>query len=104
MPSSKQSDQATFCEFLCYFHICKKRLKEELSVDRVAQLLNVDLRFTAKQRCIVSMTISNKHLHLLQEITLTRTDNTISRAVNRCLDMHIEDATKQAPLLCALRQ
>lgn len=65
-----------------------------MTVEQIARLLNEDLRFTAKHRCIVSMTISNKHLHLLQEITLTRSDSAISRAVNGCIDMHIEDATK----------
>jgi hypothetical protein len=98
-----RSNKVNFCEFLCYFNICKKKITDEITQSQISNMVNQNLRYSVKQRCVVSTTISNKHLHLLREITLTKTRSRVSRGLNLCINLHTEDITKQAPFLCALR-
>ena len=89
-------DTLTFCEFICFFNIrSRDKTSDEITIEQIRTLLNEELRYGIKQRCIVSTVISNKHLHLLKEITNSQeTDSLISLTVNQLIDMNIEDTTK----------
>lgn len=51
--STELSESATFCEFVCYFNICKKSNSERVTVDQIKRLFNQDLKYGLKKRCII---------------------------------------------------
>ena len=101
---SELSNQKSFCEFLCYFHVCKKQSSLCLSSAEYIRGIN-EIRYSIKQKCICQSICSNKHSHLLQEIIKSpNSHNQFSRLVNENIDLNIADNHDQGPLLGALRQ
>jgi hypothetical protein len=72
-----------------------------MSIEQVVGCINsIKLK---REKSIVHVICQNNHLHLLRELVATKSNNLVSLAVNKYLDLNLTDTSGSCAMIEALK-